>query len=115
PAQPAARSTDASSGLAHANTRLASHQRVSSASWWPDADFPRTSTLKVRRHLLPAPADMPAGTGGAPPAEAVANVARVSSVTDDQTLGQLGLDSLGLVELVAQIEDKTGRALPESA
>jgi 1-acyl-sn-glycerol-3-phosphate acyltransferase len=39
----------------------------------------------------------------------------VTSVADAQTLGQLGLDSLGLVELVAQIEEKTGRALSESA
>ena len=121
PVTPADRATDPNALLAAVNTHLASHQRVSSASWWPDADFPRTSTLKVRRHLLPPPAEQPAGTGGAPPvegdplAEAVANVAHVSSVADEQTLGQLGLDSLGLVELVAQVEEKTGRALPESA
>ena len=121
PLPPADRSTDPTAVLAAVNTHLASHQRVSSASWWPDADFPRTSTLKVRRHLLPQPADQPTGSGGAPPvegdplAEAVANVAHVTSVADEQTLGQLGLDSLGLVELVAQVEEKTGRALPESA
>jgi 1-acyl-sn-glycerol-3-phosphate acyltransferase/acyl carrier protein len=75
----------------------------------------------VRRHLLPPPSEQPKGTGGAPPvegdplAEAVGSVAHVTSVADGQTLGQLGLDSLGLTELLAQIEDRTGRAVPESA
>ena len=91
--------------MAHANGRLAQHQRVATASWWPDPDFPRTSTLKVRRHLLPLPeavhavaidstlaADDPVG-------QAVATVAKVPAVTDDQTLGELGLDSLALLDL----------------
>ena len=41
--------------VARANGTLAQHQRVATASSWPDADFPRTPTLKVRRHLLPMP------------------------------------------------------------
>jgi long-chain acyl-CoA synthetase len=120
PSGPAARDTDIRALLARVNSRLASHQRVATASWWPDADFPRTSTLKVRRHLLPAPSDT-ATTDEAPPvqgdpiAEVVASVAHVRSVRDDQTLAQLGLDSLGLVELVAQLEESTGRALSEGA
>jgi 1-acyl-sn-glycerol-3-phosphate acyltransferase len=36
---------------------LAAHQRVGSAAWWPGEDFPRTAALKVRRHLLPPPAE----------------------------------------------------------
>jgi 1-acyl-sn-glycerol-3-phosphate acyltransferase/aryl carrier-like protein len=47
--------------------------------------------------------------------EALAAAAHLRSVGDEQTLAQLGLDSLGLVELVAQLEEKTGRALAESA
>jgi long-chain acyl-CoA synthetase len=114
------RATDPALLLAHVNAHLAGHQRVSSASWWPDADFPRTSTLKVRRHLLPLPSEEPTRPTGAPPvegdplAEAIANVAHVTSVVEEQTLAQLGLDSMGLVELVVQIEERTGRALPES-
>ena len=119
PSQPVDRASDPRSLLAHANARLASHQRVASASWWPDADFPRTSTLKVRRHMLPQPSDVADAASSAPPiegdpvAEAVASVAHLTSVQDDQTLSQLGLDSLGLVELATQIEDKTGRALSD--
>jgi long-chain acyl-CoA synthetase len=119
PAQPSARQMDPRGLLAHVNSRLASHQRVATASWWPDADFPRTSTLKVRRHLLPQPGAVEPEAAppveGDPIAQAVASAARVSSVSEDQTLAQLGLDSLGLVELAAQLEEVTGRALSEGA
>ncbi len=123
PAGQVERAADPNSLLAHANVNLAGHQRVASASWWPDADFPRTSTLKVRRHLLPLPSEQPNRPSGSPPvegdplAEAIANVAHLTSVAEDQdkTLAQLGLDSMALVELVVQLEERTGRALPESA
>jgi long-chain acyl-CoA synthetase len=122
PVRPADRSSDAQGILAGTNSRLAAHQRVASASWWPEPDFPRTTTLKVRRHLLPLPAEDASGGPHAPPpvegdpvAEAVAAVARVSTVRDDQTLTELGIDSLGIVELVVQLEDRTGRAVQEGA
>jgi long-chain acyl-CoA synthetase len=120
PTHPSARQTDPRALLAHVNSGLASHQRVSSASWWPDADFPRSTTLKLRRHLLPQPGQVveqaaPPPVEGDPIAQAVASAARVTSVADDQTLAQLGLDSLGLVELAAQLEEVTGRALSESS
>ena len=37
-----------------ANTTLASHQRISAWRLWPEADFPRTHTLKVRRDQVRA-------------------------------------------------------------
>jgi long-chain acyl-CoA synthetase len=37
-----------------ANQRLAVHQRVAGWRLWPDADFPRTHTLKVKRDLVRA-------------------------------------------------------------
>lgn len=114
------RQTDVSPIVARANGRLAQHQRVATASWWPEPDFPRTSTLKVRRHLLPLPeavhavavdstlaADDPVG-------QAIASVAKVAAVTDDQTLAELGLDSLALLDLGLALEDKTGKAVGES-
>ena len=45
--------------LGAANKRLAVHQRVATASWWPEADFPRTHTLKVKRRELPEPSETP--------------------------------------------------------
>src|SRR5262249_47359770 len=105
--------------VAEANGRLAQHQRLASASWWPEADFPRTSTLKVRRHLLPLPAREAAvrvesvRASDDPVGQAVAAVARVPGVAPGQTLGGLGLDSLGLVELALALEQKTGKRVAD--
>ncbi len=43
--------TDAvlSAAVKHANATLGIHQRVAQWRRWPDADLPRTHTLKVRR------------------------------------------------------------------
>ncbi len=105
--------------VAAANGRLAQHQRIATASWWPEVDFPRTSMLKLRRHLLPPPesvrtvkvesvqaADDPVG-------QAIAGLAGLPGVGVQQTLASLGLDSLGLVELALALEAKTGKAVAD--
>jgi long-chain acyl-CoA synthetase len=110
---------DLASIVAASNGRLAQHQRLATASWWREGDFPRTSTLKVQRHLLPSPqatesvdvdsvmaADDPVG-------RAIVEAARVASVKDEQTLAELGLDSLALLDLAIALEDKTGKAVAE--
>jgi long-chain acyl-CoA synthetase len=106
--------------VARANGTLAQHQRVATASWWPEADFPRTPTLKVRRHLLPMPVpgqhsevDTLAASDD-PVAQAVCGVARVASVAEGQQLGELGMDSLGLVDLALALEEKTGRPVADA-
>lgn len=105
--------------VSRANGRLAQHQRVATASWWPDPDFPRTSTLKVRRHLLPMPEAVHAVaidsvlSADDPVGQAIAGVAKVPSVADQQTLGELGLDSLAILDLGLALEDKTGKAVGE--
>jgi long-chain acyl-CoA synthetase len=119
PAGTTARSSDLSMLVAHCNGRLAQHQRLASASWWAEPDFPRTPMLKIRRHLLPPPdradvvqvesvlaADDPVG-------QAVAGVAHVRSVLPTQTLGELGLDSLGLVDLALALEEKTEKPVAD--
>jgi long-chain acyl-CoA synthetase len=117
PASPAARDADLGALVARANGRLAQHQRLATASWWAEADFPRTSTLKVRRNLLPLPENVGAVkvesvlAADDPVAQAIAGAARVQSVPDDQTLGGLGLDSLGLVDLALTLEQKSGKAV----
>lgn len=120
PANAAARSGDLGALVARCNGRLAQHQRLASASWWHQADFPRTSTLKVRRHLLPVPEQLESVQVASvlaaddPVAQAVAGLVRSLAVNDDQTLGELGLDSLGLVELAVALEDKTGKLIADS-
>src|SRR5262249_46914159 len=73
--------------VATCNGRLAQPQRVATASWWPEADFPRTSLGKVRRHMLPPPARAAATVrvdavlaADDPVAQAVAAVARAAVV-----------------------------------
>jgi long-chain acyl-CoA synthetase len=117
PAGAAAGDADLSVLVAHANGVLAQHQRLATASWWPEAGFPRTSTLKVRRNLLPLPENVGAVRVDTvlavddPVGQAIAGAARVNSVADDQTLSGLGLDSMGLVELALALEQKTGKTV----
>lgn len=111
-------STDPRGIVAAANGQLAQHQRIATASWWAEADFPRTTTLKVRRHLLPAPSEAAVRVEGAlaaddPVGQAIAGAAHLPAVMDAQTLGELGIDSLGLAELAVALEEKTGRAIAD--
>ncbi len=107
-----------------ANGRWAAHQRVATASWWPEEDFPRTSTLKIKRRLIPPP-DQVRGTvnqatrvnaanaADDPVAQAVRSVAGNPDARDGQTLAELGLDSLAVAGLAVEIETRTGIVVPE--
>jgi long-chain acyl-CoA synthetase len=119
PAVPTAQ-VDIAAIIAACNSRLAQHQRVATASWWPEPDFPRTPILKVRRHLLPPPDAVrtvkvePVLAADDPVGQVIAGVAHASQVPPDQTLGALGLDSLSLVELAAELEEKVGKQVSDS-
>lgn len=109
------------------NRQLAAHQQITSHSVWADSDFPRTPLLKIDRNLVRAAVERreaaaPAATPPERPAAAdplVAIIARVAErpverVRDDAELGiDLGLDSIGRVELLAAIEDEMGRVIDE--
>lgn len=110
-----------------ANASLAPHQRIAGFTLWPEPDFPRTHTLKVKRadvlarvqnqtsatrDPLPAPTQAPptslarlilqaVGEQGPPP-------------SPDATLADIGLDSLARVELLAVIETELGVYLDEA-
>ena len=110
--------------VARCNGRLAQHQRIATASWWLEADFPRTAGLqKVRRPLLPLPTEGEAGkvvqvqnaaAADDPVGQAIAGAARAPAVQDQQTLVDLGLDSLALVELALALEEKTGKTITDA-
>jgi long-chain acyl-CoA synthetase len=123
------RGTDAMEALSRANERLLPKQRVRGHTVWPEEDFPRTSTGKVRKNLVrersialerdTAPAAAP-GAATAPWAggvrRLVASLARVrpESMQGSTTLGEgLGFASLDLVELAAAFEEEFGVPLPE--
>jgi long-chain acyl-CoA synthetase len=114
----------AAAAVRQASLRLAPHQRPSGFSVWPEADFPRTPSLKVKR------ADVRAALDGHPHTEEVAAppmpagdclearlctlLARATPRTwarihldADLTL-DLGIDSLGRVELAVMLEEEFG-------
>ncbi len=121
-----------------ANAQLAEQQHVQGFTVWPEEDFPRTHTLKVKKPALiealtgsaagqPAAAQSAAAPrqgataarrrDGTPTlADIIAEIAPVDAdeVTPNMTLGRdLGLDSLGRVELLSAVETHLGVYLDE--
>ena len=114
-----------------ANGQLAEQQRIRSFTVWPEEDFPRTHTLKVKKGVVldtilgkiqpQAPVEQTsAARPGGPGRSLVDVIAEVSKrgageVLDSSTLGgDLDLDSLGRVELLSAIEVELGVYLDES-
>ena len=113
-----------------ANGQLAEHQRVQGFTVWPEEDFPRTHTLKVKKNVVidvlsgsAAEAAPSASAAPRPPASGrglealIAEVGGVAvdQVTPDKTLGDdLSLDSLGRVELFSAIEAELGVYIDEN-
>ena len=113
------------------NGRLAEQQRIRGFTVWPDEDFPRTHTLKVKKQVVidtllgkiqqagptaPAPGVSPAG-GARGLIHIIGEVSKrdVADVEDEAALGDdLELDSLGRVELLSAIEAELGVYLDES-
>lgn len=101
-----------------ANEQLDARQQVLGWTIWPEADFPRTHTLKVRRPLVEAHVKEHQRTPAGPPQQEledpllriIAAVRKTDTpLTEDANLGaDLGLDSLGRVELLSGIEDDMG-------
>ena len=123
-----------------ANAQLAEQQHIHGFTVWPEEDFPRTHTLKVKKpaliealtaiaangsHVAEPPASTARQTAntarrrdGAPTlAEIIAEISPVEAaeVSQGMTLGRdLSLDSLGRVELLSALETHLGVYLDES-
>ncbi|HTI29587.1 MAG TPA: AMP-binding protein, partial [Methylomirabilota bacterium] len=115
-----------------ANAQLGAHQQIRGVTIWPDEDFPRTHTLKVKKRLvLDRLAELENGTE--PPAHApatgvptvgasnvltiVASVANlpVGSVQPESCLSSdLNMDSLARVELLGVIEEELGAYIDDA-
>jgi long-chain acyl-CoA synthetase len=114
---------------------LAPHQQIRGMTAWPDADLPRTHTLKVRKPevlarlaALDSP-DRPAISGPAPMGQGVvltvdpvtAIVASVGELDpgavrpDARLSADLNLDSLRRVELLGVIEEELGVFVDDDA
>ena len=123
---------DAEPIVTWANDQLAEQQRVRGYTVWPEEDFPRTHTLKVKKPQLiemlengvQAEASASPSTSSSSPRDGsrelvdiVSEVAVVDAadITPDMTLGDdLNLDSLGRVEMLSAIEADLGVYLDES-
>jgi long-chain acyl-CoA synthetase len=116
---------DAEEIIREANSRLQAYQRIRGFTIWPDDDFPRTPTHKVRKGEIAATvsilraegAGTGAAAGAAPPsaerARRVADlVARLAGRSPEQVAGgarlaeDLGLGSLDLVQLTSLLEEE---------
>ena len=122
---------DANPIVAWANGQLAEQQRVRGYTVWPEEDFPRTHTLKVKKPQLiemlegGVQADSPSSpTSSSSPRDGsrglvdiVAEVAVLDTadIAPNMTLGDdLNLDSLGRVEMLSAIEVDLGVYLDET-
>ncbi|HEV2707317.1 MAG TPA: AMP-binding protein [Pyrinomonadaceae bacterium] len=128
---------DAAAAVARANESLARHQQIRRWHVWPEADFPRTPTHKVRKReivdrLKAEAARAPSNGGGgksfaatsAPsllPSLIPALAARVGGATETRLdassnlATDLKLDSLGRVELLSALEDRYQIEIDEAA
>jgi long-chain acyl-CoA synthetase len=108
--------------IAAANRRLDALQQINSYSLWPEADFPKTTTLKiqkfkVRQHLLDH--HRQAGVTSRDPLLTI--IAAVtgcnSAVIREESLlvASLGLTSIGRLELVSRLEQEFRLDLDDAA
>ena len=108
----------AAAAVKGANAKLDDRQQIFTWTTWPEEDFPRTHTLKVKRPVVQefvtsreASAPPPATLVTDDPLVRLIAIVRKGDapITDTSTLGlDLQLDSLGRVELLSAIEDEMG-------
>ena len=116
---------EADAVVREANATLGGHQQIRGFTVWPDDDFPRTLTLKVKKPQIldwimaaQGEAPAPSGTDAAPAAAAGSAIERLVGQLDgvrtdaigpDARLSaDLGIDSLGRVELLSLVEEELG-------
>jgi acyl carrier protein len=115
----------AEAAVRRANGKLGPHQQIGGWSVWNGADFPRTPSLKIKRaEVLAALAEQRAPTQATPAAIAgntlqervTVLLARATGRPADRIRPEsdlhldLGLDSLGRVELAVLLEEELGQS-----
>jgi len=115
---------DADDVVRQANSKLGGHQQVRGFTVWPEEEFPRTTTLKVKKpdiiawiQVANADAAPPSGTDAAAAAAGSAIERLVAQLDGVQAnairpgarlSSDLGIDSLGRVELLGLVEESLG-------
>ena len=92
-------SATAAGAVARANRQLADFQQIRRWIVWPDPDLPRTSTGKILKREM---------------SRRIAS-GEISAGQQAESSGELNLDSLGRVQLQAQLEQQYGVPLDDAA
>jgi len=93
-----------STAVAAANDTLAPHQRVRSWTLWRDLDFPRTATGKALRRVVAASVVAEGSPRG--PLNLLQGLAGSGARSDQRLSADLGLSSIDIAELTAEIEER---------
>ncbi|HTA44188.1 MAG TPA: AMP-binding protein [Bryobacteraceae bacterium] len=110
---------DAEAIVSEANRGLETHQRIRSFSVWPQPSLPRTSgTNKLKRVEIAATAAGSVKNGPGEGENTIADiVGRFSSgrkIDANSSLDDLALSSLDRIQLMMELEQRTGSAIDES-
>jgi long-chain acyl-CoA synthetase len=105
-----------------ANHQLAEYQQVHQWRLWPELDLPRTSSGKVRRPKVTEwvnaqPTQAPDGSATDPLLALILSISHANPGTtgDDARLSEdLGLDSLGRVQLQSELEQRLGLTVDDA-
>lgn len=113
---------EAQRAVVAANGQLAEYQQVRQWRLWPELDLPRTSTGKIRRprvtEWVNAQRDSAAGSAADPLLALILSISHATAADggDDARLSEdLGLDSLGRVQLQSELEQRLGLTLEDEA
>jgi long-chain acyl-CoA synthetase len=115
---------DAQQAVVAANQNLAEFQRVRQWRIWPELDLPRTSTGKIQRRKVAEWVNAQRAENGAgrasndPLLTLILSIsgAKTETDSDDARLAEdLQLDSLGRVQLQAELEQRMGVTLSDAA
>jgi long-chain acyl-CoA synthetase len=114
--------TSAESVIGEANSKLESHQRVRGWSIWPGDALPRTSgTGKLKRGEVAAwvagSGQTPAGASsdGDSVEDVIRKFAGGRAVSGSTSLDDLGLSSLDRIQLLMELEKRTGAPIDETS
>jgi long-chain acyl-CoA synthetase len=102
------------------NSRLEPHQRIRGFSVWPGGELPRTSGTNKLKRVEIAEWVASGRSGAAPPSrdgglpEAIRKFTSGRTVDANTSLDDLALSSLDRIQLMMEIEQRTGAAVSES-
>ncbi|HEX4005557.1 MAG TPA: AMP-binding protein [Acidobacteriaceae bacterium] len=114
---------EAQQAIVAANQQLADYQQVRQWRLWPELDLPRTSTGKIRRPKVTEwvnahPAEDDAGSNADPLLALILSISHATAPDagpNARLSEDLGLDSLGRVQLQSELEQRLGLIIEDEA